>query len=257
MIISRTHGYLFVEVPNTASTAIAAELTQNYGGERILHKHATLGEFLNTAEAREHRYFVFATVRHPLDAALTSYFKMKTNHRGRFTSERLRNTPSVTRRHIELFEFVRSGASFPDFLVKFQPGVYNNAYLLLHRRFDYVMRYERLQEDFAEVLKRLGVRQIRPIPVVNRTNQKTATFWDYYPQGIREHAMRLYWPYMRRWGYDFPEDWGNPRFYLGSEAKFVSIRFAATVVNRALGVGPNSKTPWAVGLRDLVRQWWS
>jgi hypothetical protein len=256
MIISRVHGYLFVEVPNTGSTAISSELTKHYGGERFLHKHATLGEFLKTPEARQGSYFVFSTVRHPLDAAVTAYFKMKSNHRGRFTSERLRHTPSVTQRHVQLFELVRTGASFPDFFRRLQTGVYNNYYLLQHHRFDYVMRYERLQNEFAEVLSRLGISQVAPIPEVNRTSGKSSQFWDCYTEEIRPRAMRLYWPYMRRWGYSFPPEWGEPQTDRIAEFKFVSTRFAGTVVNRALGLGPNSPKPWAVTLRELLRRSW-
>lgn len=257
MIISRRHRYLFVEVPNTASTAIAKELVTHYGGERVLHKHATLGEFLKTPEGRSGTYFVFSTVRHPLDAALTVYFKMKSNHKGRFTSARLRHTPSVTDRHVDQFEFTQEGGDFPAFFKKFRTSVYNNYYLLLHDRFDYVMRFERLQEDFAEVLRRIGIEQVQPIPHVNPTGGKPRDFWQFYTEEIRDQAMRLYWPYMRRWGYQFPAQWGTPRIDWMAEFKFGSTRMLASAVNRTLGLGPNSRVGWAVSFRDRLRRWWS
>jgi len=257
MIISRTHRYLFVEIPNTGSTAIAKELKQHYGGERILHKHASFGEFLRTPEAKTGKYFVFACVRHPLDAAVTSYFKMRSNHRGRFTLGKLRDTPSVTKRHLELYRLAQDGAEFPAFFKELQTGVYNNSYLLLHERFDYVMRYEELQQGFSEVLRRLGIAQVQPIPVVNRTDGKSRNFWEFYTGEVRSRAMRLYWPYMRRWGYSFPAEWGKPRIHPLAEIKFVSLKTLGGAVSRLLGLGPNSRVAWAVSLRDLVRRVWS
>lgn len=257
MIIGREARYLFVEVPNTASTAIAGELSKFYGGERVLHKHATYGEFLRTPEARSGRYFVFSTVRHPLDAVLTVYFKLRSNHRGRFTNPRLRDTPSVTASHIEQFEFAQGGAEFPEYFRKYRTSVYNNYYLLLHDRFDYVMRFERLQEDFSEVLRRVGVEQVRPIPMLNKTGGKTGSFWDYYSPDIRAQAMRLYWPYMRQWGYEFPSEWGPPRTDWISELKFRSTRSLGTFLNRTAGLGPNTRSPWAVSVRDGLRRIWS
>jgi hypothetical protein len=242
MIIGRAHRYLFVEVPGTGSTAIATELMKNYGGERVLYKHATLGEFLRTPEGRSGRFFVFAGVRHPLDSVLTGFFKMKTNHRGRYTSPRLRYTPGVTARHIELFEYAQNEGDFAGWFRELQNGVYNNFDLLLHHRFDYIIRYEQLQNGFSEVLRQIGLKEVRPLPLVNRTREKPANFWDYYPEDLRARAMRLYWPYMRRWGYSFP---------------FVTTQFAGTMASRLFGVGPNSDIKWAIALRDRARHWWA
>jgi hypothetical protein len=257
MIISRKHRYLFVEVPGTGSTALATELVQHYDGERLLHKHATLGEFLRTPDARSGRYFVFAGVRHPLDLALTSFVKMKTNHRGRYTAPARRHTPSVTARHIELFEYTQKEGDFPGWFTQFSPGVYNNFYLLLHNRFDYIIRYEQLQAGFSEVLKRIGLQEVRPLPVVNRSRDKSADFFASYSEDIRPRAMRLFWPFMRRWDYAFPAEWGKPRFDPVAEVKFVTTQLACTAANRLLGIGPSSRVKWAIDLRDLARQWWA
>jgi hypothetical protein len=69
--------------------------------------------------------------------------------------------------------------------------------------------------------------------------------------------MRLFWPYMRRWGYEFPPEWGVPRVDLIAETKFVTTQFAGTVASQLLGMGPNSHGRWAIELRDLARQWWA
>lgn len=38
------------------------------------------------------------------------------------------------------------------------------------------MRFENLQADFAQVLNLLGIEQIRPLPVINRTSDKKSDF---------------------------------------------------------------------------------
>jgi hypothetical protein len=71
MIISHKHKFLFVELPLTASTAISRELRANYGGEKILFKHATYQDFLRVANTHEREYFVFSGLRNPLDKAVS------------------------------------------------------------------------------------------------------------------------------------------------------------------------------------------
>ena len=34
-------------------------------------------------------------------------------------------------------------------------------------------------------------------------------FWDYYSPEIRPRAIRLFGPFMERFGYDFPKDWNS------------------------------------------------
>jgi hypothetical protein len=86
LIISHQHRYLFVELPRTGSTAIRHELRELYDGTPILHKHSTYDEFRRQASVAELQYFVFSTVRNPLDDAVSRYFKLKTDHNLRFSN---------------------------------------------------------------------------------------------------------------------------------------------------------------------------
>ena len=43
--------------------------------------------------------------------------------------------------------------------------------VLDHKNFDFIIRYEYLQEDFSEVLKMLNLEQVRPIPLINPTKK--------------------------------------------------------------------------------------
>ena len=61
----------------TASSAVAAELCENYAGEMILKKHSTIAEFRRQATEDEKSYFTFAGVRNPLDVAVSRYEELE------------------------------------------------------------------------------------------------------------------------------------------------------------------------------------
>jgi hypothetical protein len=236
MIISHRHRYLFVELPRTGSTAISRELRDQYDGSSILEKHSTYRDFRRHATDDELRYLVFSGIRNPLDEAVSRYFKLKTDHNQRYTHPvktkyavgitraelvrqgdpasidkvRARRRSYVDRLENRRFRFVAAtDADFPTFLLKYYRLPYDNWSRLAHRSFDFLIRFEHLQEDFATVLNRIGIEPTRPLPVTNRTSEKQMEFWRYYctPEAI-DRAKRVFGPFMARWGYAMPSAWG-------------------------------------------------
>lgn len=91
------------------------------------------------------------------------------------------------------------------------------------RRLNFVIRYERLQEGFAEALLRLNLTPVRSFPVINKTQERRADWLSYYTPGIVQHAQRVFGPSMRCWGYDFPQQW-EPRLpRLGDEIQYRTL----------------------------------
>ena len=216
MIISDTHRYLFVEQPHTACSAIEAELREHYGGRKVLHKHATWADFVRIATPAQKRYFVFSGIRNPLDEAVSLYFKYKTDHTGHPAvhkqnySQQIANR-TLSRRQAEAFAYVVDDeADFANYLRRFYRRPYDNDTLIYHKRMDQLIRFEHLQEDFSRTLSRLGLEQVRPLPVVNKTSERGG-YLDQYPPAIREHAARVFGPFMHRWGYPLPQDWVGVR----------------------------------------------
>lgn len=215
MIISHRFKYLFVQLPRTGSTAVADELYENYEGERILNKHSTYQDFLKQAAAEEKTYFVFSSIRNPLDDAVSHYFKCKNDHKGNFTVPKrvARRKGIVNHMDNEIYRYLKkTNADFPTFFLKFYRTPYNNWADLAHRKFDYVIRFENLVEDFATVLKMLNIEPKRPLPLVNLTARRTRSYVSYY--STREAIARANWvfgPFMREWGYEFPREWGDMR----------------------------------------------
>lgn len=213
MIISHRHRYLFVELPRTASTAISHELRELYGGVPILRKHASYKEFLRRATPEERSYFVFAGIRNPLDDAVSLYFKYCTDHKQKFTA--LADGRRSRRRLAEYvaaarFRFIRrTEADFPAYFRRFYRIPYNTWSDMGHRDFDFVIRFENLQADFARALELIGLEPKRPLPQVNRTGGKGRDFASYYTPEIIPRARRVFGPYMEQWGYSFPAEWGD------------------------------------------------
>jgi hypothetical protein len=211
VIISHRYRYVFLQLPHSGSTAVGDELVSQYDGAKILEKHSNYLEFLRAATPDERRYFVFSTLRNPLDEAVTRYFRYKTNHRDSFTNPawRAENGGWVTAEDLSLYRWVQEAKpSFPEFVRRVFTVPYDNWSCLSHHRLDYIIRVEALAQGFSEVLKRLGIDPKRELPVVNRTPEKSTDFLSYYTPEMRPDAVRIFGPFMREWGYDLP-GWGK------------------------------------------------
>ena len=242
MIVSHKYRFLFVEIPHTGSHSISEQLVAHYGGEPILRKHANVTQFLGQANEDEKSYFKFATVRNPLDTATTDYAKLKNNHKGQFTNPAmlLENGGHVTSDHLREFDFIQEdGSDFSAFFRKFRSKLYNNWFLVGDQHFEYVIRFERLQEGFSEVLNRLNVEQLEPIPHVNRTKGKEKSYQEFYAPDIYELAAACYGPFMSKWGYTLPESWGNVSAPLTSRLQFAVIDRSARLISQFTALDPD------------------
>lgn len=214
MIISHKHKYIFVELPRTGTTSVGRELCKVYDGKRILYKHSTYHDFLRFATDEEKSYFVFSSIRNPLDDAVSRYFKLKTNHRERYTDPAKvarRRTIIVERIEDRLFRYIQQNdADFATFFMKYYTVPYNDWSSVDHRHFDFIIRFENLHADFAKALELIGIEQKRPLPVKNKTPKKNVDYLTYYTPETIKRAKRVFGPYMEQWGYEMPPSWGDP-----------------------------------------------
>ena len=242
MIVSDKHKYVFVETPHTGSSAISKELVEKYDGKKVLYKHANYHEFLKIATQKQKKYFVFAGVRNPLEEAISLYNKFLTNHNDIFTdpSKLIKNGGWISERKVEIFRMVRKNKDFAEFVRKYYPGIYTSNININKKDCDYILRFERLEEDFTKVLKKLKVKKKRKLPVVNKTNKKGG-FDQYYKGDLIDYAVEAYGPFMKEWGYDFPESWGKRKPSVVSELKYKAVRCARIVYSRFIKGGPLRK----------------
>ena len=223
MIISDKHRYLFVELPRTATTAIAKELRENYDGHSILYKHATYEDFLRIATDEQKKYFTFSCIRNPLDDVVSIYLKYRHNHRDAFTR------PSNLKRRDPLLKFIdaiklkstnKEGIEFSEFFLKYYHIPYSRWSELSHDKFDFIISFENLQDDFGKSLELIGLTQKRPLPTTNKTTGDKKHYLSYYTPETINRAKRIFGPYMKKWGYSFPEIWGDSEVSWSNQLAF-------------------------------------
>ena len=232
MIISDKNKYLFLEVPQTGSVALSHELCTHYAGEKILEKHSFYSDFLKMATPEQKKYFVFAGVRNPLDEAITNYYKVKTNYGQEFTDPVKWKKVRIVRKLLmmRMFEDVHNkDMDFQTYFTKYYNWPYNNFACLIPDRCDFLIRFERLQEDFARLLQCLGLEQVRPLPVRNPTKGRSKDFLSYYSPAMIPKAKRVFGPFMKKWGYEFPAEWGEAKTSPLYQLKFETYTFLKKV----------------------------
>lgn len=143
-------------------------------------------------------------------------FRYKTNHDGRYTNPAKwkRNGGSVSNYSLKLYNFVHHNkADFPSFLKKFYRKPYDNWSNLDHKKFDFIIRFENLKDDFSKAPELLAIKQMRPLPMMNETAERENDFWTYYHPELHDYVRKIFAPFMREWNYEFsPEE---KLFYIG------------------------------------------
>ena len=215
MIISDTYRYVFVQIPHTASTAIAEELIRFYDGRPILKKHSYVPEFERAASRAQKDYFVFGSIRNPLDERVSSYWKLRSDHLALYSHEG-ELQEGVEDRSFRLgrrrYEYLRAEErDFEDYFRKFCRYTYDSPVSLRKSRYNKVMRYEDIRTEFRDVLQALGISPERDLQEANPTSGREKNFTQYYTPSIIPRAVRIFGPFMEEWGYAWPDEWSVPR----------------------------------------------
>lgn len=221
MVIDRKHKFVFIELPLTATSAISLEIREMYGCERILHKHATYQRFLRQATPEEKKFKVIGSMRIPLDQTVSNYFKYIREKRDGvgFAApkgvKRKQGTPLrqmlATWRHGRRGHYITdNNASFEQFFLKFFRFPFTNWSVLDHKKFDYIIHFENLVQEYRQVFTEVGLPITRDLPQSNKTPGRSKDFWSYYESDkAKRRAKFVYGPFMRYWGYQFPESWNH------------------------------------------------
>ena len=242
MIISHAHKYVFIETPRTASSAISAELRENYAGVKILHKHANYPDIPKSIRRELGDYVVFAGVRNPLDDAASLFQKLLTNHKGAYSdpTQWVENGGWVNSRLRRLFRLVHSPrATFLGFLKHAFPQTYCSRICINKRHCDAFIRFENLQADFTSVLNFIGLPQKREIPQRNVTAGKK-TYSEYFDESAetRLQIAKTFGPFMIEWGYI---ERGDPLFELVSRTDFLKYELIKSLMRPYLSIAKSKR----------------
>ncbi len=208
MIISHKYKYVFVELQRTASMSVRRELILNYAGQEILGKNTGYHTFYKTASSEERKYFVFSGIRNPLDRTISFYEKLKNDPKNYISSIETKKKKSLSDRYfLKQYKFIKNNnANFSEYLKKFFYFPYDDRSCLSHKNFDYVYRFENIQDDFTKILNKMGIKQVRPLPATNKTKGKSSNISHYFDEKSKKLAMHVFGPFMAKWDYTMPFD---------------------------------------------------
>ena len=175
-------------------------------------------EFLRIASEEEKKYFLFSTVRNPLDEVVSRDYRLKHDHKSAFSDPEAVRKDFADYSDLRKYEFVRANdASFASFFQRFHRWPFGGWIDVSRPHLHFVMRFEDLDEDFSRVLKLLNIPQIRPLPTTNASN-RPREWEDLYSGDIEDQARRVFGPFVRRWDYEFPSHWGKSKICIRDRA---------------------------------------
>jgi hypothetical protein len=179
--------YVFIHINKTGGTSVERALHLRSERRTALEKRAEMGE------ARFARAFKFAFVRNPWDKVVSHYhYRVRTNRSG----------------------LADTGIGFRDWVLRAygerDPRFYDDPRMFMDQvhwvgdedgrcLVDFVGRFERLESDFDEVCRRIGV--AATLPHVKTTSH--THYRDAYDDQTRAVIAERFAPDITAWGYRF------------------------------------------------------
>ena len=224
MILSHRYQFLFVHIAKTGGTSIRSALRTvrireplyihqqlvrricKLTGHRIgsmLPRHASVLTARDTIMA-EHflRYFKFAFVRNPWDRLVSSYKHLERARQDVLQPHAIHNFADFC--HWVLRDELGYVGQRTNLIESFRRP--QSEYLVDHQGellVDFVGRFERLEDDFAKVAKRLQL----PNPSLKhkRRSARDSDYRSYFTDDLAELAGRYYAADVRLFGYRFDD----------------------------------------------------
>ena len=188
---------IFVHIPKCAGTWIAKNLFGNLGAS-----HLSIPEYQLAFSKKEFdSYFKFAFVRNPWDRLVSAYYFLKSG--GKSSKDRswaLKNLDRIGFQDFILnIERQKKKLSYLHFIHQYkflcEPGK-------SHPLVDYLGFYERLEEDYSFIAKKLKIDR-EPLEVLNVTRGRKKDYREYYSEETKRIVFQIYQKDIELFGYDF------------------------------------------------------
>lgn len=205
MILSHRKKFLFISVPKTASTVIRRSLNPfaNIRGEHRKDSyffHHVTGEKMKEYFVKENLdwgdYYKFAFVRNPYSKMVSEYFY----------ALKCLNDPKIQQvaphYYMDCNRVASEAASFRDYVLKpmFQGMHSKCASHWIPEDFDFVGKFENLQEDYKVVCENIDI-PYKPLPKKNKTQHKHYT--SYYDRETIHFVYEKYKNTIIKYNYKF------------------------------------------------------
>ncbi len=225
MIISHTHKYIFIKSEKTAGTSVEAALSKHCGGEDMVtplgdywFNRDERGQWIHSAMNAEgffqhdpaaevkrkldpsiwNEYLKFTIVRNPWDRVV-SLFSWEARNRPELQPQRR----LVHKLGARFDEFAESVRQFREFVAT--DWKTNDRFYLIEGEMcvDFVIRYESLEQDLAEVCERVGLPDVE-LPRLKAGLRKAGHHYsEYYDDDSREIVAVRHESDLRVFGYGF------------------------------------------------------
>lgn len=225
MIISHSHRFIFIKSRKTAGTSLEAALSNYCSGDdvvtplgdykhnrddsgRFVHQSLNAGDFEQHDEALAIRgklppetwqsYFKFSIARNPWDKVVSEFFWER------------RRDPALkpTRRFyhylgVPFDELRQLRSRFSDFVASYRNT--NDRFYLIDGKLcvDFVVRYEHLADDFAQVCTRVGIDAPELPRLKSGIRNGQRHYSDYYDDDTRARVADLHRNDIELFGYRF------------------------------------------------------
>jgi Sulfotransferase family. len=212
--------------PRTGCTAIGDLLCEQLEGEYVPksdivgpegfiilgHKHNSVHELFEhgvLTPSEKAQVFTFTAVRNPFDSLVSLYVKLASTYQYLMEDKAafIHRDPG----YIDEMHWCRTH-SFDDWIERRYAPRRVFRFFRMRRRAsmfqryvdgaDYVMRFERLQDDFDEVLRRVGLEPLK-IPLYNATPDRESDYRAYYSRRSRQLVESAFSDDLARYGYRF------------------------------------------------------
>ncbi len=196
MIVSHRHRFVYVQVPQTGSTALGHWMVDHLEGLDLLRKHTTLAEAHRVIGGSIDDYLVVASVRDSIEQFVSSFYKI--------VRDSEKGTPGrgrIAKRHVRTSWAAGTEATLDGYVDTFVRRVHAPVWALCIRRADVVIRYETIDADVAGLAMRLGVTDAPEIPIVNTTPRPPEQAQDLLTVENFAKLSRFHQPFRSEFGY--------------------------------------------------------
>lgn len=205
MIVNHDYKFVFVQIPHTGSTEIGRFLVEELGSEEILLKHSYLHELFVLKPKIYKNYFIFGAKRNPLDERVSIYSKYCSNHLGLYSKPENKKLIKGNYFIRQIANDVRTNnLTYEEYFLKYINRAYLSPVQIHQSRYDAIMKFETLQEDFSSIMEYFKISSSK-LQHSNKTNKPETSFMDYYRTNeIRSRALKCFGYSLNALSYEMP-----------------------------------------------------
>lgn len=216
-MISDTHKFVFVEMPKTGTTTIAAilekykSLPSTEDRDSIAWRHRSASEIKKSFDELGKDwddYFVFTFVRNPYDRIVSLYSFMHKTIKDYETHAKPKNRIPPHMDWVEMcYEVTGKNPTFKDYVKSLEgepPDPLDDIFHFTHegetKLVDFVGRFENLQKDFNIVCDKIGIPKHK-LPHKNKSEH--SHYSKYYDDNAIRIVRNRFEKSIEYFGYDF------------------------------------------------------